>query len=269
MRPLKTRPRAKRRSNPSRDGQTDMRILAGLGNPGAQYQNNRHNVGFMAADAIARRHSFSPWAKKFQALIAEGSVDGEKVLLMKPQTFMNNSGQSVGEAARFFKLEPRDIAVLYDELDLPPGKVRVKDGGGHGGHNGIRSLDAHLPGRDYRRVRIGIGHPGAKELVHGYVLGDFAKADGKWLEPLLDAIADHAGLIGQGDGNTFMNKVALATPGGAREPRPYAKGEPQGKPSTPPKGQSHIRQARPSQPQVKVPESGPMAAMLKKLLGRE
>jgi peptidyl-tRNA hydrolase, PTH1 family len=238
-----------------------MRILAGLGNPGAQYQNNRHNVGFMAADAIARRHSFSPWAKKFQALIAEGTIYGEKVLLMKPQTFMNNSGQSVGEAARFYKLEPRDIAVLYDELDLPPAKVRVKDGGGHGGHNGIRSLDAHLPGKDYRRVRIGIGHPGVKELVHGYVLGDFAKADAKWLDPLLDAIADHAGLIGQGDGNTFMNKVSLATGGSGSAPAAA--------PKPAPKAQSHIRQARPAQPQVKIPETGPMAAMLKKLLGKE
>ncbi|GHD11783.1 aminoacyl-tRNA hydrolase [Tianweitania populi] len=246
-----------------------MRIFAGLGNPGAQYQDNRHNVGFMAADAIARRHSFAPWTKKFHALICEGTIGGEKVLLMKPQTFMNNSGQSVGEAARFYKIEPGDISILYDELDLAPAKIRVKIGGGNGGHNGIRSADAHLPSKDYRRVRIGIGHPGAKELVHNWVLGNFAKADQTWLDPLLEAIADNADLLAKGDDNGFMNKVALATPCGAREPKPYAKGEPQAKPATPPKGQSHIRQARPAQPQIKVPESGPMAAMLKKLLGRE
>lgn len=245
-----------------------MLLLAGLGNPGAQYQDNRHNVGFMAADALARRHSFSPWAKKFRALIAEGTIAGEKVLLMKPQTFMNNSGEAVGEALRFYKLAPGDVAILYDELDLLPGKLRVKTAGGHGGHNGIKSIDAHI-GKDYRRARIGIGHPGAKELVHNWVLGNFAKADKIWLDPLLDAIADHADLLVKGDDNGFMNKVALATPGGAREPKPYAKGESQGQPQAAPKGQSHIRQARPSQPQIKVPETGPMAAMLKKLLGRE
>ncbi|HRP78708.1 MAG TPA: aminoacyl-tRNA hydrolase, partial [Aquamicrobium sp.] len=136
-----------------------MLLIAGLGNPGPKYENNRHNVGFMAADAIARRHSFSPWSRKFQGLIAEGRIGGEKVLLIKPQTFMNLSGQSVGEAMRFHKLSPADLIVLYDELDLAPAKVRIKTGGGAGGHNGIRSLDAHC-GKDYRRVRIGIGHPG-------------------------------------------------------------------------------------------------------------
>src|SRR5690606_24769741 len=163
-----------------------MLLLVGLGNPGPKYENNRHNVGFLAVDAIARHHSFSPWSKKFQGLIAEGRLNDEKVLLLKPQTFMNLSGQSVGEAMRFHKIPPSDVVVLYDELDLAPGKVRVKVGGGAGGHNGIRSMDAHC-GKDYRRVRIGIGHPGAKELVHNYVLGDFAKADREWLEPLLDA----------------------------------------------------------------------------------
>lgn len=244
-----------------RDGTSNMRILAGLGNPGAQYQNNRHNVGFMAADAIARRHSFSPWTKKFHALVADGTIDGEKILLLKPQTFMNLSGQSVGEAMRFYKLAPGDVSVLYDELDLPPGKLRVKIAGGHGGHNGIKSLDAHI-GKDYRRIRIGIGHPGVKEMVHGYVLGDFAKADNAWLDQLLDAIADNAGLIGKGDDNTFMNRISLATGGPGSAPAPGG-----AKPA--PKAQSHIRQARPAKPQVQVPETGPMAAMLKKLLGRE
>ena len=174
-----------------------MLIIAGLGNPGPKYANNRHNVGFMAADAIARRHSFSPWSKKFQAEIAEGKIAGEKVLLIKPQTFMNLSGQAVGEAMRFYKLGRQPLTVFYDEIDLAAGKLRIKTGGGAGGHNGIRSLDQHI-GKDYRRVRIGVGHPGVKELVHGHVLGDFAKADREWLDPLLDAIADNARPAGQG-----------------------------------------------------------------------
>ena len=232
-----------------------MRILAGLGNPGPKYENNRHNVGFMAADAIARRHSFSPWAKKFQGLIAQGTIGGEQVLLIKPQTFMNLSGQSVGEAMRFYKLAPADLAVFYDELDLAPGKVRVKTGGGAGGHNGIRSIDAHC-GKEYRRVRIGIGHPGVKELVSPYVLGDFAKADREWLEPLIDAIADNADKLAAGDDNGFMTRIALVTRGD--EPQ-------EAKPA--PKGQSHIRQARQKQPAMQAPDTGPMAAMLRKLFG--
>lgn len=239
-----------------------MQIIAGLGNPGAKHENNRHNVGFMAADAIARRHSFSPWSKKFSALIAEGMLGGQKVLLVKPQTFMNLSGQSVGEAMRFYKVSPADITVLYDELDLAPGKVRIKTGGGAGGHNGIRSLDSHI-GKDYRRVRIGIGHPGAKELVHNWVLGDFAKADGEWLEPLLDAIADNAAMLAKGDDNGFMNKLSLAVPGAAKA------GPSSGSEDRPAKGKSHVRQARPQQPEVKVPETGPMAAMLKRLFGKD
>jgi peptidyl-tRNA hydrolase, PTH1 family len=243
-----------------------MRIIAGLGNPGPKYENHRHNVGFMAADAIARRHSFSPWSKKFQGLVAEGFIGDEKVLLIKPQTFMNLSGQSVGEAMRFYKLGPQDLTVLYDELDLAPAKVRVKTGGGAGGHNGIRSLDAHC-GTEYRRVRIGIGHPGVKELVHGHVLGDFAKADREWLEPLLDAIADAAPMLVKGDDNGFMNKVSLAVQGKAPATRTAPQSAADGKPAV--KGQSHIRQARPRQTEVKVPETGPMAAMLKKLFGKD
>ncbi len=247
-----------------------MLIFAGLGNPGAQYQNHRHNVGFMAADAIARRHSFSSWTKRFHGLIAEGTLGGEKILLIKPQTFMNLSGQAVGEAMRFYKLTPGDVVVLYDELDLAPGKVRVKVGGGAGGHNGIRSLDQHI-GNPYKRVRIGIGHPGVKELVHSYVLGDFAKADRDWLEPLIEAIGEHAPLLAKGDDNGFMNKLTLAVPGGkggGSEPggTPPAASAAGGSPAKT-KGVSHIRQARPQQPQVKLPESGPMAAMLKKLFG--
>jgi len=248
-----------------------MLIFAGLGNPGAQYRNHRHNVGFMAADAIVRRHSFSPWAKKFHGLIAEGTLAGEKVLLIKPQTFMNLSGQSVGEAMRFYKLTPADVAVFYDELDLAPGKVRVKVGGGSGGHNGIRSLDQHI-GNAYKRVRIGIGHPGAKELVHNYVLGDFAKADAVWLDPLLEAIGENVALLAKGDDNSFMNKLALAVPGGSRGGAGGAEGGPApagDKPEKKAAGVSHVRQARPQKPAVKIPESGPMAAMLKKLLGKD
>ncbi|SJM31235.1 aminoacyl-tRNA hydrolase [Mesorhizobium delmotii] len=238
-----------------------MLLFAGLGNPGAKYADNRHNVGFMAADAIARRHSFSPWSKKFQGLIAEGTLGGEKVVLIKPQTFVNLSGQSVGEALRFYKLDASALTVFYDEIDLAAGKVRIKVGGGSGGHNGIRSLDQHV-GKDFRRVRIGVGHPGAKEMVHGHVLGDFAKSDREWLDVLLDTIADAAGLLAKGDDNSFMNRVTLAlrdklTPTGDDD-RPPPKA---------PKTQSHVRQARPQQPAVKLPETGPMAAMLKKLFG--
>jgi PTH1 family peptidyl-tRNA hydrolase len=239
-----------------------MLLFAGLGNPGGKYQNNRHNVGFMAADAIARRHDFSPWSKKFQGLVAEGKIGGEKILLIKPQTFMNLSGQSVGEAMRFYKLQPGDVTVFYDELDLLAGKVRVKVGGGAGGHNGIRSLDQHI-GNPYRRVRIGIGHPGVKELVHGHVLGDFARADAEWLEPLLDAIAENADKLAKGDDSGFMNKVSLAL-----QDRLTPTGDDDRPPAKAPKQQSHIRQARP-QPAVKLPETGPMAALLKKLLGKD
>ena len=188
-----------------------MLLILGLGNPGRRYAGNRHNIGFMAADAIHRRHGFSPWRARFEGEVAEGSLGGEKALILKPATYMNESGRAAGQAMRFHKLEPGDIVAIHDELDLPPGKLRMKTGGGHGGHNGLKSLDAHL-GKDYRRMRIGIGHPGAKELVHGYVLHDFAKADQDWLGPLLDAVADNAPLLATGDDASFMNRVHLATP---------------------------------------------------------
>ncbi|RUU11227.1 aminoacyl-tRNA hydrolase, partial [Mesorhizobium sp. M6A.T.Ca.TU.002.02.2.1] len=235
-----------------------MLLFAGLGNPGAKYANNRHNVGFMAADAIGRRHSFSPWSKKFQGLIAEGTLAGEKIILIKPQTFMNNSGQSIGEALRFYKLTPSALTVFYDEIDLADGKVRVKTGGGAGGHNGIRSIDGHV-GNAYRRVRIGVGHPGVKEFVQHHVLGDFAKADREWLEPLLDAIGDHADLIVRGDESGFMNKVSVAV---QRKTGATPERENAGSKQQSPKQQSHVRQAR-QQPAVKLPQTGPMAAMLK------
>jgi peptidyl-tRNA hydrolase, PTH1 family len=180
---------------------------------------------------------------------------------MKPQTFMNRSGQAVGEAMRFYKLQPSDLIVLYDELDLAPAKVRVKRGGGAGGHNGIRSIDTHC-GKDYRRVRIGIGHPGDKARVTSHVLGDFAKADHEWLDPLLDAIADNVGMLAANDDSGFMNRVSLAMQGkaGTREKADAAPG---------PKGESHIRQARPKNTPVKAPDKGPMAAMLRKLFGNK
>lgn len=187
-----------------------MMILAGLGNPGSKYQNHRHNVGFMAAEAILRRHSFPAPKKRFQALVSEGRLGTTKCLIMLPQTYMNESGRAVGEAMRFYKLGPENVTVLYDELDLEAGKMRVKTGGGAAGHNGIRSITNHI-GQDFHRVRIGIGHPGDKARVHGHVLGDFAKADQAWLPYMIDAIADYADVLAAGDHAGFMNKVALAT----------------------------------------------------------
>ncbi|GAA5541254.1 MULTISPECIES: aminoacyl-tRNA hydrolase [Brucella/Ochrobactrum group] len=250
-----------------------MLLIAGLGNPGSKYAHNRHNIGFMAADEIFRRHRFSNWQKKFQAEIADGVIDGEKVLLIKPLTFMNLSGQSVGEAMRFYKLTSADLVVIYDELDLIPGKLRIKTGGGSGGHNGIKSIDAHVQsfpgGQNYRRMRLGIGHPGAKELVHNYVLGDFAKADNEWLDTLLGAVADNIGLLAKpGDDNSFMNRIALAMGDGNQRPNGF-KADPAQLEKAPPKAQSHIRQARQNQKKPAIPESGPMAEMLKKLLGKK
>lgn len=187
-----------------------MLLIVGLGNPGRRYAGNRHNIGFMAADEIHRRHSFSPWRARFEGEISEGVLDGEKAILLKPATYMNESGRSVGQTLRFHKLALSDLVVIHDDLDLPPGKLRMKAGGGHGGHNGLKSIDAHV-GKDYRRMRLGIGHPGARELVNGYVLHDFAKADQDWIAPLLGAIADAAPALAKGDDAGFMNRVHLAT----------------------------------------------------------
>ncbi len=185
-----------------------MKLIVGLGNPGAKYAGNRHNIGFMAVDRIATDHGFPPWKRGFQGLVSEGKLGAVKVVLLKPETFMNLSGQSVGEAARFYKLTPAEITVLHDELDLAPGKARVKQGGGHAGHNGLRSIHAHI-GEAYVRVRLGIGHPGHKDAVAGYVLHDFAKADQDWLDDLLRGISDGAVALAEGDGARFMNAVAL------------------------------------------------------------
>lgn len=185
-----------------------MLLLVGLGNPGAQHAGNRHNIGFMGVDAAARAHRASPFRTRFQGLVAECTVDGEKVVLLKPTTFMNESGLSVGAAARFFKVGPEDIAVLHDELDLPPGKLRVKTGGGNAGHNGLRSITAHL-GNEYRRLRLGIGHPGDKALVHGFVLNDFGRGERAWVETLCDAVADNVGLLAKRQDTSLQNRVHL------------------------------------------------------------
>lgn len=187
-----------------------MVLVVGLGNPGPEYARNRHNIGFMAADELVRRHSFGPWRAKFQGEIAEGVINGTKVMVLKPLTYMNLSGQSVGAASRFLKVPVEDIVVLHDELDLAPGRLRVKRGGGAGGHNGLKSIDQHL-GQNYRRVRLGIGHPGDKDRVAGYVLHDFAKADQAWLDPLLDAVADAFPHLLAGDDAGFMNRVTMLT----------------------------------------------------------
>ena len=186
-----------------------MWLLVGLGNPGSEYTGNRHNIGFMAVDAIARIHGLSSGKAKFQGRLAEGYIGPHRVLALKPDTYMNLSGQSVAEAARFHKIDPSQIIVFHDDLDLAPGKVRTKLGGGHGGHNGLRSIDSHI-GQAYHRLRMGIGHPGDKALVHGYVLHDFSGDDRKWLTPLLDAVGQHAGLLLENNEAGFMNKVALA-----------------------------------------------------------
>jgi PTH1 family peptidyl-tRNA hydrolase len=189
-----------------------MLLFVGLGNPGARYARNRHNIGFMAVDEIARRHGFGPWRRRFQGETSEGTLDRERVMLLKPTTYMNDSGRAVQEAANFFKLTASEITVFQDELELPPAKVRVKVGGGIAGHNGLRSITSHI-GNDYRRVRLGIGHPGVKELVHHHVLSDFAKADDDWVKALCEAVAANVGQLAAGNDSTFQNKVHLAMQG--------------------------------------------------------
>src|ERR1700757_766805 len=189
-----------------------MLLFVGLGNPGAKYARNRHNIGFMAVDEIARRHGFAPWRRRFQGETSEGTLDRERVILLKPTTYMNDSGRAVQEAANFFKLAAGEVTVFQDELELPPAKVRVKVGGGIAGHNGLRSITSHI-GNDYRRVRLGIGHPGVKELVHPYVLSDFFKEDAPWVVALIEAVAENAPLLAGGHDASFQNKVHLALQG--------------------------------------------------------
>jgi PTH1 family peptidyl-tRNA hydrolase len=197
-----------------------MLLLVGLGNPGPKYAANRHNIGFMAVDEIVRRHGFGAWRKRFQAETAEGTLGGERILALKPQTYMNESGRAVGEAMRFYNLTPDDVVVLHDEIDLPPAKIRVKTGGGSAGNNGIRSIDAHI-GTDYWRIRMGVDHPGQKELVKSYVLMDFFKEEHPQVQAMLDAVTDAIPLMIAGDDGRFMNKVNLAL-----NPRPPKKTPP-------------------------------------------
>ncbi|MDE2577453.1 MAG: aminoacyl-tRNA hydrolase [Hyphomicrobiales bacterium] len=186
-----------------------MLLFVGLGNPGRQYQANRHNIGFMAIDAIARQWRFAPFRARFQGRVSEGQIGAERALALMPETFMNESGRAVQEAARFYKIALSDIIVFHDELDLEPGKCRVKIGGGNAGHNGLRSITAQC-GNDYKRVRLGIGHPGDKALVHSYVLNDFARSEEGWVSALCDASARNADVLAKGDDATFQNRVHLA-----------------------------------------------------------
>ncbi|MDB9943953.1 aminoacyl-tRNA hydrolase [Octadecabacter sp.] len=208
-----------------------MKLFVGLGNPGAKYAHNRHNIGFMALDQIASDHGFAPWRAKFQGQMCEGRLGSEKIILLKPETFMNLSGQSVGEAMRFFKLESTDVVVFHDEIDLAPAKVRLKSGGGHAGHNGLRSIHQHISPR-YDRVRLGVGHPAHKDRVPGYVLSDFAKADQNWLDDVLRGMSDGAPYLAEDDGPKFLNAVGLrVTPAGSSttktKPKPAEPAAPQ------------------------------------------
>ena len=219
-----------------------MKLIVGLGNPGAKYATNRHNIGFIAVDRIAADHGFSPWRQRFQAEMSEGRLGSEKVVLLKPLTFMNLSGQSVGEAMRYLKLTPEDVIVIHDELDLAPGKCRVKLGGGHAGHNGLRSIHQHI-GENYHRVRLGIGHPGHKDRVAGYVLSDFAKADADWLDDLLRGISDGAAALAAGDGPGFQNVVARRVAPSRNQGAPETVAKPAPKPAQP------VKPAPPAAPQ--------------------
>lgn len=239
----------------------DILLLVGLGNPGAKYARHRHNVGFMAVDAIADAHNFGPAKAKFRGEIREGSLDGpggrRRAIVLKPQTYMNESGRSVQEAARFYKIEPADIVVFHDELDLAAGKVKVKAGGGNAGHNGLKSIDAHV-GNDFRRVRIGIGHPGDKSRVTGHVLGDFTRADSDWLDPLLAAMGDAAPMLADSDAR-FMSDIALRlSPAKAPRPAPAAPASP-------------APAARPAKDKPRAPEKSgnALADALQKLFNRK
>ena len=224
-----------------------MRLFVGLGNPGAKYAGNRHNIGFMAVDRIAADHGFGPWKKAFHGQVAEGRLGLEKVVLLKPETFMNLSGQSVQAAVAFYKLGLNEVTVFHDELDLAPGKLRVKQGGGHAGHNGLRSIHGHL-GEAYGRVRLGIGHPGHKDAVAAYVLNDFASADAGWLDDLLRGISDGAPALAAGDPVKFQNAVALRT--------------------APPRSSATAEKPAPILPSEPKPDPEPERSPMQKLLNR-
>jgi len=246
-----------------------MKLLVGLGNPGKDYARHRHNVGFMALERIAERANAPAWRKKFRGQFSEINLGGEKCLLLMPTTSMNRSGSAVGEAARFYKIPNKDVIVFHDELDLAPGKVRVKTGGGVAGHNGLKSLAQHI-GEDFRRVRIGIGHPGHKDRVHGHVLGNFAKADAKWLEPLLDEIAGAAHLLAQDNDANFMNQVARRPRGDEKAAAATAKKPARARSKAP--SQRELARAAATKPRSPAKEaapepSGPLAQMLRRWFG--
>jgi len=242
-----------------------MLLIAGLGNPGPDYAGHRHNVGFMAVDAIHRRHGFGPWRRRFHGDVSEGTLSGEKVLLLKPLTYMNESGRAVGEAMRFYKLGPADVLVIHDEVDLPPGKMRMKAGGGAAGHNGLRSIGAAI-GEDFRRLRIGVGHPGVKEMVPHHVLRDFAKADRVWLVPLIDAIADNAPLLAEGKDNTFANRLHEALGGEEKKTKAKPAKEPPTKAAAT-SSDEHASDAR-AKSETTDEGGGRHARGLRKFLGR-
>ncbi len=239
-----------------------MLLIVGLGNPGAEYRNNRHNVGFMALDAIHRRHGFGPWRRRFRSEVSEGNLSGNKVLLVRPLTYMNLSGDAVAEAAGFYKLEADQVLVIHDEVDLPAGKTRMKKGGGSAGHNGLRSITAAI-GDGYRRLRIGVGHPGGEKILHVHVLKDFAKVDAEWLEPLLEAIAEHAPLLAEGKDSTFANRLHETL---VPDKKPKKNKELEGEADSVSKPETKARKAKSSRDAA--PAEGPLARGLKKLLGR-
>jgi PTH1 family peptidyl-tRNA hydrolase len=241
-----------------------MKLFVGLGNPGDRYAGNRHNIGFMAVERIARAHGFSPWRKKFNALVCDGSIGSERVTLLKPETFMNDSGRAVGEAMRFLKIEPADVIVFHDELDLIPGKLKVKTGGGNAGHNGLRSISAHI-GNEYPRVRIGIGHPGSKDAVVHYVLNDFAKSERTWVSEMLDAMSDAAPHLAKGDDSRFLSNVALKTQQGTDSAEEPAKGS--GKAAEPTAPAKPVKTPHPSGERANKRQSA-LADNLKKWLSQ-
>jgi peptidyl-tRNA hydrolase, PTH1 family len=230
-----------------------MKLIVGLGNPGAKYARNRHNIGFMAVERMAADHGFGPWKSKFQGSLSEGRFGSARAVLLRPETFMNKSGDSVAAAMQFYKIEAEDVVVLHDELDLAPGKVKFKIGGGHAGHNGLRSVHAHL-GADYGRVRLGIGHPGHKDRVAGYVLSDFAKAEGQWLDDVLRGVSDGAPYLAEGDSAKFMNAVSLRTA--------------PARPSTGTKGPQKQPKAKPEPKSEEKPQVAEERSALQKLMER-
>jgi len=240
-----------------------MKLLVGLGNPGKGYARHRHNVGFMALERIAARHGLGPWKKRYHSLVTEGPIGGRRVMLLMPQTYMNDSGQAVGEAQRYLKIPEADIYVFHDEIDLAPGKLKIKAGGGNAGHNGLRSLSAHV-GNEYARVRIGVGHPGAKELVHGHVLHDFSRDDQAWLEPMLDAIAEAAGRLAAGDDARFLTDVTrrlqgarTASAGKGAPASPAADAAPAKAPASPRGADAPARPATAPEPTDPAPATRP------------